>query len=142
VEELRSFLEKTRGAIAPKQSCYKPLFHQKTNTKESEIMKKVSVLLTMVLAIALVMFVVMPGLSWAEDGAGIYKAKCAMCHGADAAGKPAAKIPSLIGDDVKKMSDADLAKAITDTAKHPAPVKGLAADDVRAVVTYIRTLQK
>ncbi|HEX8816216.1 MAG TPA: cytochrome c [Terriglobales bacterium] len=105
-------------------------------------MKKVSVLLTMVLAIALVLFVVMPGLSWADDGAATYKAKCAACHGADAAGKPAAKIPSLISDDVKKMSDADIAKQVSETAKHPAPVKGLAADDVKAVVTYIRTLQK
>ena len=26
--------------------------------------------------------------SWADDGAGLYKAKCAACHGADGAGKP------------------------------------------------------
>jgi hypothetical protein len=41
------------------------------------------------------------------------------------------KAPSLISDDEKKKSDADLATAITGTAKHPAPVKGLSADDVK-----------
>jgi hypothetical protein len=62
--------------------------------------------------------------------------------GADAAGKPAAKIPSLVSDEAKKLSDADLSKAITDTAKHPAGVKSLPADDVKGVVEYIRSLQK
>jgi mono/diheme cytochrome c family protein len=65
-----------------------------------------------------------------------------MCHGGDATGKPAAKIPSLVSDEVKKMSDADLTKAVAETAKHPAGVKGLSAADAKAVVTYIRTLQK
>ena len=50
------------------------------------------------------------------------------------------KVPSLISDEAKKKSDADLAKAVAETAKHPAPVKGLAADDVKAIVTYIRSL--
>ena len=94
------------------------------------------------MVIAVTMFILIPNLSWAEDGAALYKAKCATCHGADAAGKPAMKAPSLISDEVKKMSDAELAAAITGTAKHPAPVKGLSADDAKAVVTYIRTLQK
>jgi mono/diheme cytochrome c family protein len=65
-----------------------------------------------------------------------------MCHGADAAGKPAMKAPSLIGDDAKKLSDADLTAAVTGKAKHPAGVKSLPADDVKAVVTYVRSLQK
>jgi hypothetical protein len=42
------------------------------------------------------------------------------------------KAPSLISDEAKKKSDADLATAITGTAKHPGPVKALAADDVKA----------
>jgi len=99
-------------------------------------------LMMLIMTIAVALFILIPHLSWADDGAGIYKAKCAACHGADAAGKPAAKIPSLISDDAKKASDADLAKKVSETAKHPAGVKGLAADDVKAVVTYIRSLQK
>jgi mono/diheme cytochrome c family protein len=99
-------------------------------------------LMMLIMTIAMALFILIPRLSWADDGAGIFKAKCAACHGADAAGKPAAKIPSLISDDAKKASDADLSKKITDTAKHPAGVKALPADDVKAVVTYIRSLQK
>jgi mono/diheme cytochrome c family protein len=104
---------------------------------------KTTKLVMLIMTIAVALFILFPNLSWAaEDGATIYKAKCAMCHGADAAGKPAAKIPSLISDEAKKMSDADLAKAVTEKAKHPAGVKTLAADDVKAAVSYVRSLQK
>ena len=103
---------------------------------------KTTKLVVLVMTIAMALFILIPSLSWAEDGGAIYKAKCAMCHGADAAGKPAAKIPSLIGDDAKKLSDADLTAAVTGKAKHPAGVKSLPADDVKAVVTYVRSLQK
>jgi len=103
---------------------------------------KTTKLVMLVMIIAVAIFILIPNLSWAEDGAALYKSKCAACHGADAVGEPAAKIPSLISDDEKKKSDSDLATAITGTAKHPAPVKGLAADDAKAIVTYIRTLQK
>ena len=103
---------------------------------------KTTKLVMLVMTIAVALFILIPNLSWADDGATVYKAKCAMCHGTDAAGKPAAKIPSLIADDAKKMSDADLSKAVTEKAKHTAAVKTLAADDVKAVVTYVRSLQK
>jgi len=103
---------------------------------------KTTKLVMLVMTIAVALFILIPNLSWAEDGAALYKAKCAMCHGADGAGKPAAKIPSLVSDEAKKKSDADLTKAVAETAKHPGPVKGLSADDVKAVVTYVRSLQK
>jgi len=103
---------------------------------------KTTKIAVLVLTIAVVLFILIPGLSWADDGAALYKAKCAMCHKADGAGNPAAKIPSLIDAATKAKSDADLTKAIAETAKHPAPVKGLAADDAKAVVTFIRSLQK
>jgi len=103
---------------------------------------KTTKIAALVLTIAVALFVLIPSLSWAEDGAALYKAKCAMCHGADAAGKPAMKAPSLIAPEVKAKSDADLTKAIAETAKHPAGVKGVAADDAKAIVTYLRTLQK
>ncbi len=100
-------------------------------------------LVMLVMTIAAALFMLIPNLSWAaDDGATIFKGKCAMCHGADAAGKPAMKAPSLISDEAKKKSDDDLAKAITGTAKHTPAVKSLAADDVKAVISYIRTLQK
>ncbi len=104
---------------------------------------KTTKLLMLVMTIAVTLFILIPNLSWAaDDGATLYKAKCAMCHGPDGAGKPAIKAPSLISDEAKKLSDADLAKAVAEKAKHPAGVKSLAADDVKAIVAYIRTLQK
>ena len=104
---------------------------------------KTNKLLMLIVTIAVALFILLPNLSWAaDDGAAIYKTKCAACHGADAAGKPAAKIPSLISDEAKKASDDELAKDVAEKAKHPAGVKSLPADDVKAVVSYIRTLQK
>ena len=36
--------------------------------------------------------------SWAaEDGAAVYKKRCAGCHGANGEGKPAMKVPALKG---------------------------------------------
>src|SRR5215470_2332374 len=103
---------------------------------------KTTKLVMLVVTIAVALFVLIPNLSWADDGATIYKTKCAACHGADAAGKPAAKIPSLIGDEAKKASDADLEKAVVEKPKHAGVAKALTPDQVKAVVAYIRTLQK
>jgi mono/diheme cytochrome c family protein len=104
---------------------------------------KTTKLVMLVITIAAALFILIPNLSWAaDDGASLYKAKCAACHGADAAGKPAAKIPSLLGDDAKKMSDADLSKAITEKPKHAGFAKALTPDQVNMVVSYIRELQK
>lgn len=112
-------------------------------TKERKALMKTTKLVMLVMTIAVALFILIPNLSWAaEDGAAIYKTKCAACHGADAAGKPAAKIPSLIGDEAKKASDADLEKAVTEKPKHAGVAKSLTTDQVKAVVAYIRTLQK
>jgi mono/diheme cytochrome c family protein len=99
--------------------------------------------LVMLVTIAAGLFILMPNLSWAaDDGATIYKAKCAACHGTDATGKPAAKIPSLVSDETKKASDDDLANAVSEKPKHPATIKSLAPDQVKMVVQYVRSLQK
>ncbi|HWY57742.1 MAG TPA: cytochrome c [Terriglobales bacterium] len=104
---------------------------------------KTTKLVMLVMTIAVALFILFPSLSWAsDDGATLYKAKCAGCHGADATGKPAAKIPSLVSEDAKKMSDDDLGKAVAEKAKHPGTVKTLPADQIKAVVSYIRSLQK
>jgi cytochrome c553 len=104
---------------------------------------KTTKLVILVMTIAVALFIVVPNLSWAaDDGATVYKAKCAACHGADASGKPAAKIPSLVSDEAKKMSDGDLAKAVTDKPKHAGVAKSLTPDQVKMVVSYLRSLQK
>ena len=104
---------------------------------------KTTKLVMLVVTIAVALFMLIPNLSWAaDDGAAIYNAKCAACHGADVTGKAAAKIPSLVSDEVKKSSDDDLAKAVTEKPKHPGVVKSLAPDQVKMVVQYVRSLQK
>ncbi len=109
---------------------------------------KITKLVVLIVMIALALFLILPNLSWAaDDGAGIYKAKCAMCHGADLAGKPAAKIPSLVSDDAKKASDADLTDMIANGGKdkkasHAFASKGLTPDQIKMVVSYLRDSQK
>ena len=109
---------------------------------------KMTKLVLLIVAIALALFLILPNLSWAaEEGATLYKAKCAACHGADLGGKPAAKAPSLVSDDAKKASDADLTDAIANGGKekkamHAFANKGVTPDQVKMVIAYIRDTQK
>lgn len=77
------------------------------------------------------------------DAAADYKAKCAMCHGANGEGKAAMKTKDFGSADVQKMSDGDLADVI---AKGKAPMKGyegtLSKDQINDLVKWIRTLKK
>jgi cytochrome c6 len=75
----------------------------------------------------------------AQDGAGVYKARCAMCHGADG-GKITAH--NLQSADVQKLSDAEISDIITNgKGKMPAS-HSLKPEDVKGVVDYVRTLKK
>src|SRR3954467_11029411 len=109
---------------------------------------KTAKLVLVIVAIAVSLFLILPNLSWAaEDGAPLYKAKCAACHGADLAGKPAAKAPSLVSDEAKKASDTDLTDMITNGGKdkkamHAFANKGVSPDQVKMVISYIREAQK
>ncbi|HZQ93731.1 MAG TPA: cytochrome c [Candidatus Sulfotelmatobacter sp.] len=110
-------------------------------------MKTVKLVLV-IAAIAVALFLVLPSLSWAgDDGAALYKSKCAACHGADLAGKPAAKAPSLVSDEAKNASDADLTEAIANGGKAKKPMhsfanKGMSPDQVKMVIAYVREQQK
>ena len=103
---------------------------------------KMTKIAMLILTVAVALFILIPSLSWAEDGAALYKAKCAMCHGPDGAGKPAAKIPSQVSDDAKKKSDDDITKVVQTNPKHAALAKALTADQVKAIVGAVRDLQK
>jgi mono/diheme cytochrome c family protein len=77
-------------------------------------------------------------LSRAQDtanGEKTYKAKCAACHGPDAAGKPAMKSPSIKG----KTAD-EIQKVISTSPKH-ASLKSLTADQVKELAAYLATLK-
>jgi cytochrome c6 len=90
-------------------------------------------------ATALAVVLALPVAGFAQGDA-LYKSKCAMCHGADGKKSPGHDLSSA---DVQKESDADLAAVITNgkPGKMPAS-KSLSADDVKGLVTYIRTLKK
>jgi mono/diheme cytochrome c family protein len=64
-----------------------------------------------------------------------FKAKCAACHGADAAGKPAMKSPSIKGKTAE-----DINKVISTSPKH-ASLKSLTADQVKELAAYLATLK-
>lgn len=108
--------------------------------------RKLVILLCLVLALA----VVTPVYA-ADDGAALFKTKCAACHGQTGAGDtPMAKkqnIPDLGSAVVQKMSDADLTAMIADGGKDKKPThafanKGVTPEQVKALVGYIRSLAK
>lgn len=83
---------------------------------------------------------VLPQAVFAEDGAAIYKAKCAGCHGAEGQGKvgPALKGSSMSADDIvgllTKGNDAK-------KAPHKKAMAALSEADARAVADYVKTLK-
>ncbi len=91
-------------------------------------------------------FIVGPAFAQAP-GADLYKAKCAMCHGADGLaatgmGK-SMKILSFKAPEMVKASDARLIASTKDgKGKMPAYKGKLTDAQIKDVVEYIRTLQK
>lgn len=73
-----------------------------------------------------------------------YKARCKVCHGANAEGKPEMKIPAL--KTRADRSEEELTKAIEDgnqtsTPKMPPFKDKLTADDIKTLVQEIRALK-
>jgi mono/diheme cytochrome c family protein len=102
-------------------------------TDKEEMMKK----LLSGIAIA-AMLCLVTSLSRAKDSANggkTYKAKCAGCHGADAAGKPATKAPAVKG----KTAD-EIQKQISTSPKH-ASLKKLTPDEIKSIADYLGTLK-
>ncbi len=101
---------------------------------------KRSALILIVALIALPVFAADP------DGAAIFKAKCAMCHGPDGAGQTTMgknlKLRDLGAAEVQKQTDAELAKWISDgKGKMPAYKGKLSDAEIHALVVFIRTLK-
>jgi cytochrome c6 len=85
--------------------------------------------------------------AFAQAGADTYKAKCAMCHGADGLGAtPAGKAMGakpFNSPEYVKASDADLIAGTTNgKGKMPAQKGKLSDAQIKDAVAYIRTLQK
>src|SRR5262250_691016 len=81
--------------------------------------------------------------AWAaEDGAALYKSKCAMCHGPDGAGKEG-KVPALKGT---SLTDAQIVAVLTKgapdkKAPHNAAAKGVNEEQAKAIATYVKSLK-
>jgi cytochrome c6 len=72
-----------------------------------------------------------------------YKAKCAMCHGADGKGKESMKTKDFASEEVQKMSDSELEAVITNGKAPKMPAyKSMTPDQVKDMVKYIRSFKK
>lgn len=102
-------------------------------------------MLIRLLIVSTVLFLVFDSAAGAADGAAVYTAQCAKCHGdtgtSDTTIGKAMKVPALAGDaNIQKMSAADVAARIKDNAKHPPTVKSLSAGDIDAAAAYVKDL--
>jgi mono/diheme cytochrome c family protein len=70
--------------------------------------------------------------AFAEDGAAIYKAKCAMCHGAAGEGKMGPKIKGST-----KVVDVVTKGGLTKNP-HTKPVAGVTAEQAAAVADFLK----
>jgi mono/diheme cytochrome c family protein len=87
------------------------------------------------------------GQSSPGDGVALFKAKCAMCHGPDGAGKTPMgqklNVRDLHSSEVQKESGAALSQMIAQgKGKMPAFDKALSPDQIKGLVAYIRELEK
>ena len=93
-----------------------------------------------ILGIALTITFVLPQPAFAQDGAAIFKARCATCHGPEGEGKigPAIKGTTLTADQI-----ADMLTKGNDARKppHKKPLPGLSANDAKAVADFVKTLK-
>lgn len=82
----------------------------------------------------------------ADTAEATYKAKCAMCHGADGKGETptgkAMKVNDFASETVQKMSDVDLTDAIAKGKGKMPAFKTLTADQVKDLVAYVRSFGK
>jgi len=82
--------------------------------------------------------------TWAAaDGASLFKAKCAVCHGANGEGKPSMKAPALKGTtmEVDKLTEHIMKGEPTSKAPHNKGISGLSEEQAKAIAEYVKTLK-
>jgi mono/diheme cytochrome c family protein len=85
--------------------------------------------------------------AFAADGAAVYKAKCASCHGADGAGQTAMgkkmNLRDLGSPEVQQQTDSELYAWTADGRnKMPAYRGKLSEAEIKTLVGFMRTLKK
>src|ERR1035437_3315087 len=86
---------------------------------------------------SIAMMLAIPAL--AQDGATLFKTKCAMCHGDQGQGKPAMGAPKLVGT-TKSVVDV-LTKGGEPKAPHIKPMSTVTADQAAALAAFVKTLK-
>ena len=87
--------------------------------------------------------VILPTLSWGgEDGAALYKSKCAGCHGASGEGKPAMKAPALRGTALTadQITERAMKGIATSKAPHNKGISGISDGQAKAISEFVKTL--
>ncbi len=116
-------------------------------TRKASFSRARSVVVTFAVTIALALVALAASSpAKAEDGASLFKANCAVCHGPDGSGTPTGKslkAPDLRSDAVQKLTDAQIQAQIEDGKNNMPPFKGtLNAAQIKALVAYVHTLKK
>lgn len=99
----------------------------------------------MVLVVGVVAGLMLSSSAFAQSAAAdLFKAKCAMCHGPDGSkSMPGMGVKPINTPEVAKMSDADLAAAISNgKGKMPAFKGKLTDDQIKSLAAYVKTLKK
>jgi len=78
----------------------------------------------------------------ADDGASLYKKKCAGCHGASGEGKSAMKAPALKGTDksAAQLADHLIKGEPTSKPPHSKGISGLTDEQAKSIADYVKTL--
>jgi|SRR5690349_8762241 mono/diheme cytochrome c family protein len=82
--------------------------------------------------------------SWAsDDGAALYKRKCAGCHGSNGEGKSAMKAPALKGTALQASQIVDHVTKGEAASKppHNKGITGVTEDQAKAIADYVKSLK-
>jgi mono/diheme cytochrome c family protein len=88
--------------------------------------------------------VIASAVGWsADDGAALYKKKCAGCHGATGEGKPAVKAPALKGTswETDKITEHITKGEASSKPPHKKAISGLTEEQAKAIAEYVKILK-
>ena len=79
----------------------------------------------------------------AQDGAELYKKRCAGCHGAGGEGKPTVKAPALKGTklEASKIVEHTTKGEANSKPPHNKAITGLNEEQAKAIAEFVKTLQ-
>jgi len=94
-------------------------------------------------ALSIALLLALPAVSYAaEDGAALYKSKCAGCHGPGGEGKPAVKAPTLKGTalDAGKIVQHITQGEPNSKPPHKKGMAGVTEAQAKAIADFVKSL--